>query len=192
MAMPVLVPGVRPGEWTADLVRQLPEDGNRYEVIDGELLVSPSPSWSHQRIVGELYHQLRLMLDPLGVVDVLSSPADLELEPGAIVQPDVFIYPLRAGAAVSGWHELRTLLVAIEVLSPSTARTDRITKRRFFARRGVPEFWVIDPGSEVVEVSVPGISTIRVETEQLRWQPPGDTTAIAIDLPALFARGRAP
>jgi Uma2 family endonuclease len=176
--------------WTAEMVRALPDDGNRYECIDGELLVSPSPSTLHQRLVGELYHQLRLLLDPLGSVEVMMSPADVELEPDSIVQPDLFVYPLREGRGITTWRELTGLLIAIEVLSPSTIRNDRGKKRSFFARVGVPEYWVVDPSSEVVEISVPGNSDVRLESELLLWQPPADAATIAIDLPKLFARGR--
>jgi Uma2 family endonuclease len=79
--------------WTTAAVRALPDDGNRYELIGGELLVTPAPRWSHQEAVGELHLQLRLYLDREAAGHVMLSPADIELEPGTIVQPDVFVLP---------------------------------------------------------------------------------------------------
>jgi Uma2 family endonuclease len=172
--------------WTAEMVRALPDDGNRYECIDGELLVSPSPRTPHQRAVGELYYGLRQHCDPLRVVEVLTSPADVELEPTTLVQPDVFIYPLIEGRGAAVWSELTSLRVAIEVLSPSTARHDRVTKRRFFRRVGVPEFWVVDIASEVIEISTPTNPDVRVESETLLWTPPGQGTPFELPLAPFF------
>jgi Uma2 family endonuclease len=176
--------------WTAEMVRALPDDGNRYECIDGELLVSPAPRSPHQAIVGELHYQLRRKLEGTRTVRVLASPADLELEPGTIVQPDLFVFPVAEGRGLPMWNEISTLLLAIEVLSSSTASNDRVKKRQFFARVGVPEYWVIDPVREVAEVAVLGSMPLRVESAQLTWQPPGDAANVVIDLPALFAAAR--
>ncbi len=83
------------GEWTAEMVRALPEDGNRYEVVDGELLVTPAPAFRHQSVAGEIFVRLREYLDTQSVGDVLYSPADIEFEPRTMVQPDIFVFPVR-------------------------------------------------------------------------------------------------
>jgi hypothetical protein len=99
-------------QWTAAAVRGLPDDGNRYELIDGELLVTPAPRWSHQEAVGELYYRLRRYLDREGIGHVMMSPADLELEPETIVQPDVFVVPVTLESHPREWTDVSALLLA--------------------------------------------------------------------------------
>ena len=137
--------------WTAARVRELPEDGNRYEVVDGELLVTPAPSFDHQQAAGMLLIALQEYLSgrPLGVA--VMSPAAIEFDPATLVQPDVFVVPLEGGRRPKRWVDIRGLLLAIEVLSPSTARADRTTKRRRYQRAGVPEYWVVDLDARLVE-----------------------------------------
>jgi Uma2 family endonuclease len=187
MSMPALS---EPTYWTAAMVRELPDDGKRYECIDGELLVTPSPRWKHQDAVGGLYMRLRLWLaqEPIGKVTM--SPADVEIVPGTLVQPDVFVVPLREdGRLPQVWTDIRTLLLAIEVLSPSTARYDRVTKRRFFARAGVPEYWIVDVDARVIERWTPSDERPEIlgEDAVLEWCPTGARTPFTIPLAAFFA-----
>jgi Uma2 family endonuclease len=175
--------------WTAAAVRALPDDGKRYELIDGELLVTPAPGGPHQEIVGELYFRLRQYLDRDRVAHVMMSPADIELEPGTIVQPDVFVLP--GARRARAWTEVKELLLACEVLSPSTARYDRVTKRRFFARASVGEYWVLDPEAEVIERSVRGEPRIEVVVDQLAWTPVGSSSAFTLDVAEFFRATRA-
>src|SRR4249920_45635 len=79
--------------WTRDQVLNLPADGNRYELVDGELIVSPSPALRHQVVLGALYSLLTPYVKKNGAGHVLWSPADLELQPGQVNQPDVFVLP---------------------------------------------------------------------------------------------------
>jgi len=178
-----------PAYWTAAMVRELPDDGNRYECIDGELLVTPSPRWRHQDVVGELYVRLREWLGKEPIGKVTFSPADVELESGTLVQPDLFVVP-RDGQGVlpREWHDIRALLLVIEVLSPSTARHDRITKRRFFARAGVPEYWIVDVDSRLVERWTPVDERPQIigEDETLEWNPPGARAPFALAIGPFF------
>src|SRR2546430_3751507 len=121
---------------TADMVRALPDDGNRYETVHGELLVSPAPGLEHQYVMLELAARLRdyLRIRPLG--QVLVSPADISWSPDVLVQPDVFVTAI-AEARTFDWTQIKTLLLAIEILSPSTSRYDRFTKRRLYQEYGV-------------------------------------------------------
>jgi len=173
--------------WTAEMVRALPDDGKRYECIDGELLVSPTPSLPHQRIVGALYRRLYEYLTrrPLGVV--VFSPAAIELDPHTLVQPDVFVVPLGAAGPPRSWRDIARLLLAVEVLSPSTARYDRIVKRGKYQRAGVPEYWVVDLDARLVERWRPGDERPEILTELLVWQPDGAAEPLTLDLPTLFA-----
>lgn len=176
--------------WTAAAVRALPDDGNRYELIDGELLVTPAPRSAHQRAVAELLFRLRQYLDHERVGEVLTSPADIELEPDTIVQPDVFVVPHSDEKPAPEWSDISALLLACEVLSPGTARYDRVTKRRFFSRARVGEYWVVDLDAELVERSRPPDERVDVISDTLIWHPSGAGTPLTIDLAAFFRRIR--
>lgn len=175
--------------WTAARVRELPDDGNRYEVVDGELLVTPAPKFDHQDAAFELAKTLSTYLArTAGVGHAVMSPADIEFDPDTLVQPDVFVVPLTRGRRPKDWTDVRGLLLAVEVLSPSTARADRTVKRRRYQRAGVPEYWIVDLDARLVERWRPGDERPEIVTERLEWQPQGSAAALIIDLVALFAR----
>src|SRR3954469_14673547 len=110
--------------WTVDDLEDLPDDGQRYEVIDGELFVTPAPSWPHQRAVYELGRIIGDYLRGEKVGDLIIAPADVVFSPTRGVQPDLFVVPLVDGKRPHRFEEVRRLLLAVEVLSPSTARAD--------------------------------------------------------------------
>ena len=176
-----------PASWTAEMVRALPDDGNRYEVVDGRLLVTPSPSRLHQHAVGEIFATLYAYLQRVGAGVVLASPADIELDEHGLVQPDVFVEALINGRRATHWNEGAPLLLVVEVASPSTARDDRITKRRRYQRAGIPEYWIVDPDARTIERWRPGEDRPEVLADSLRWLPTPDSEPLAIDLEALFA-----
>jgi Uma2 family endonuclease len=174
--------------WTREEVLALPDDGNRYELVDGELLVSPSPRGAHQRGVGELY----LLVAPYvrahrqGYAAV--SPADLDLRSGQLLQPDLFVGALVEGREPVDWTDYAIPILVVEVASPSTARYDRITKRRRYQRSGVPTYWIVDLDARLVEVWTPGADRPEVVDDTLTWQPDSAAPALAIDLPSYFRR----
>lgn len=175
--------------WTPDDVWALPDDGNRYECIDGVLLVNPSPAWSHQRIL----MRLGLLMAPYVLAErlgeVLASPADIQLNAGNLVQPDLFVIPARLiGGAAGAWTDVSSLLLAVEVLSPSTARSDRSLKRRYYQRSMVSEYWIVDATSQLVERWRPDDERPEIVTESLTWRPVGASEALVIDLVALFSK----
>ena len=102
-------------EWTAAMVAALPDDGNRYEVLDGELAMTPAPSWDHQRVA-------------------LVAPADVEFSSRRLLEPDVFVVPRTPDAPrPRSFADAKRVLLAIEVLSPSTARRSSLSSDRFSA-----------------------------------------------------------
>jgi Uma2 family endonuclease len=130
-----------PTYWTAEMVRQLLDDGNRYEVVYGELLVTPAPRFDHQLLVSRLVIALARYLErePVGIV--LTSPADISWGRDVLVQPDVFIVSPEEARARE-WSRIRSLLLVAEVLSPRTAQADRFAKRRRYQEAGVrPTGW---------------------------------------------------
>ncbi|MEJ7812321.1 MAG: Uma2 family endonuclease [Gemmatimonadaceae bacterium] len=200
MGMPAPQPVRR---WTAQMVREtfdLARHSPRYEVIDGELLVSfaesepavtNAPSVAHQRAVRGLFRALDEYVRAGRLGEAFTPPADLELEPGTILQPDVFVVPLVGRQPARAWSEMKELLLAVEVLSPSTARYDRVTKRRFFARARVPEYWIVDLDARVVERWRPDDERAEVLDERLAWHPEGAPDALDLDLPSLFREAHA-
>lgn len=134
-------------------VQQLPEDGRRYEAIDGDLYVTPAPTVRHQRISMRLEWALKTLLQDPGYGELLHAPVGVEFpatEEG--VQPDIlFISNARREIVAEDWLRGAPDLV-VEILSPSTAARDRGIKRRLYERQGVAEYWIVDPDAEAVEV----------------------------------------
>jgi len=174
-----------PVYWTADMVRRLPEDGNRYEVVYGELLVTPSPRLWHQQLVGRLHVALATYLEihPVGVV--LASPADISWGQDVLVQPDVFVAPVEQ-ARMLDWAAIRELLLVVEVLSPSNLRQDRFIKRRRYQEARVPLYWIVDGDERQVEVWTPDDLFPRIERDRLTWQPGAGAGAFTLSLHQLF------
>jgi Uma2 family endonuclease len=105
-----------------------------------------------------------------------------------LVQPDVFVVALVDGRRPKNWSDLRGLLLAVEVLSPSSARADRTVKRRRFQRAGIPEYWVVDVDARLVERWRPSDERPEILTDELAWRPDATREPLRIDLPAYFAR----
>ena len=168
-ARPVGLPFGRP--LTIDDLEQLPDDGHRYELLDGTLLVSPAPGWSHQDVVGRLYIQLmgactrghRVLLAPFAVT---FGTRDTEL------QPDVLV--ARYGD-LTAKNLPATPALAVEVRSPSTTLIDFNLKKAAYERFGVASYWIIDPeqpslavyelrGNSYVEIAyAEGEQTVRLD-----------------------------
>ncbi len=154
--------------WTRDDVLALPDDGNRYELVDGELLVSPSPRGLHQRAVASLFRSVDPYVRAHRLGAVCFAPADLDLRSGQLVQPDLFVGGLIDGRQPIEWTDFRIPILIAEVLSPSTARYDRVIKRRRYQRSGIPTYWIIDLDARVVEVWSPGAQRPAVVEASLR------------------------
>ncbi|MGH7535169.1 MAG: Uma2 family endonuclease [Gemmatimonadales bacterium] len=174
-------------DWTVERVLALPDDGNRYEAVDGQLLVTPAPSWLHQRAVQALYERLAPFIRTHRIGSVLWSPADIELDDRTLVQPDLFVTPLVEGRHPRTWREVLALLLAVEVLSPSSAHADRQVKRRRYQRQGVSEYWIVDLDARLVERWRPSDERPEILAERLEWQPATGLPPLPIDLPPLFA-----
>ncbi len=176
---------VVPVYYTAEMVRSLPNDGKRYEVVHGELFVTPAPRAVHQLIVRRLTVALDVYLARHRVGAVFSSPADISWSEDTLVQPDVFVAVLEEARTLD-WRRMQHLLLAIEVLSPTTARADRFAKRRLYQEIGVPVYWAVDPDTRVVEVWEPPNTAPAVERERLAWRPEKDDPLFTLDLQELF------
>ena len=177
---------LRSRAWTADLVRALPDDGSRYELVHGDLLVTPAPRALHQLIVERLHALLSDACQRSGLFKVWMSPADISWSADTLVQPDVFVVP-RNEAATLDWTRMRTLVLVAEVLSPSTAKQDGEQKRRLYQEHGVSTVWLMDADRRAVEVWTPESLFPVVETVRVSWHPVGAAEPFVIELAELFA-----
>jgi Uma2 family endonuclease len=173
-------------EWTVAEVLAFPADGNRHEVVDGKLLVTPSPAYHHQAAILALVRRLDPFVRSARLGRLSIAPADIVLDDRTLVQPDVFVFTLPGGARPTSWKDIRDLLLAIEVLSPATARADRTVKRRRYQRSGVPQYWIVDLDARIVERWTPSDERPEVLHETLAWRPDPGAPGLAIDLPELF------
>lgn len=171
--------------YSADMVRALPDDGNRYETVHGELLVTPSPRELHQRALGRLHTALANYLERFPVAAVYASPADISWAPDILVQPDVFVVDLEQ-ARTGDWARMQRLLLAVEVLSPSSVRADRFTKRRLYQEVGVATYWMVDADARQAEVWAPDATFPVVVRDELTWTAPGAAEPLRISLEHLL------
>ena len=185
MAMPVRDAQTR--RWTEEefyAARDLAPQGERWELVDGEVLVTPSPDWTHQSSVLRLAVLLDAYVRRHGLGRVITSPLDVKLEPGLVLQPDVLVVP--RGVLQKRGDIVNQLLLAVEQVSPSSARHDRVKKRPAYQRNRVPEYWIVDDYSQTVERWRPDDDRPEILAEALTWHPEGASDAFVLDLTAFF------
>jgi Uma2 family endonuclease len=129
----------------------LPED-RRYEIIDGDLFMTPAPGTPHQRLVGRLYHFLDEHVRKEELGEVLLSPCDVVLSPTDVVQPDVLFIAAERRSIIGEKYISAAPDLVVEVLSPSTEERDRTLKTKPYARFGVRELWLAESGAKTIEV----------------------------------------
>ena len=172
--------------WTYDDFAALPDDGNRYEVIAGELYVTPSPRSAHQEVLARLIETMRPFIRANGLGRMLPG-FDVLFGVGDYLEPDlVFVRRGRTDLVRSRGIEGTPDLV-IEILSDSTAGRDRGLKRERYAHFGVAEYWIIDVDARQIEIHRPGDQLPRIERETLRWQPVLDGPVLEIDVQELLS-----
>ena len=160
----------------------LPEE-SRYEILDGDLLMSPSPTTVHQGIVKKLTRILGRILEDSGAGEVFVAPCDVILSETDVVQPDVFFVSAERSTIVKEKGVFGAPSLVIEVLSPATAERDRTVKAKLYARAGVKELWLVDPDSKTIEVLQLGAAGF----ERKALATAGET-AQSTTLPALRVR----
>jgi Uma2 family endonuclease len=186
MSMPL----AHPRRWTrAEVDRLIDErEGNtpRYELVGGELLVTPGPSWRHQRVVLSLALLLQPYLARQGLGEVLLGPAEMPLNADEYYEPDIFVVPFLGGRPREKTEAHGALLVC-ETLSPGSSRHDRITKRRAFQRLRIAEYWVIDVDARAFEIWRPEDERPALIDDRVVWLPPGANVPFELDVAGFFA-----
>ena len=173
--------------WSYAEFARLPDDGNRYEVIGGELYVTPGPRRVHQEVAARLQFELRGFATVQQRLGPVLGPLDVIFAEGDYLAPDLmFIREDHLGYETERGFEGPPDLV-VEVLSPTTALRDRTIKRERYAAYGVPEYWIVDVEARRVEVYRPGDEGPSIHTERLAWHPVEGGPVLELDLGELFA-----
>lgn len=176
MSMPVIEP------WTLERLDRLPDDDNRYELLDGELLVTPPPSEEHETIVA----RLTALLVPFVVANGLGlvyHPRSVLQRGGERTEPDLMVRP---ESSPSGWEHAPTPSLVVEVLSGRTRERDRGKKRHFYMKAGVAEYWMVDRLEGVV-IQVRAGEERRISTV-LNWAPRGAEAKLEIEVEKLLGQ----
>ncbi len=146
------VPGPPQGSWTYEDYAALPDDGHRYEIVNGVLVMTPPPTPEHQSINLRLSHYLFVHAELVGLGRVFAAPIDVDLGPKNVFQPDVIVLLNEHLDRVAAKKIIGAPDLVVEVASQSTAAYDRLTKYEAYARAGIAEYWIVKPASRTVEV----------------------------------------
>ena len=171
-------------------VQQMPDDGNRYEAIEGDLYMTPAPSILHHRITRALYDALKpLLLEP-GHGELFWAPVGVEFPAtGEGVQPDLLFVSNERRRIIGEAGIVGAPDLVVEILSPSTASRDRGIKLRLYERQGVREYWIVDPDENAVDVWRFGDETVHERCTTTLPVHRGAKRVGVIDLRAVFAAG---
>jgi Uma2 family endonuclease len=183
MSMSAMVP-----HYTAEEIRRFPDDRLRYEVIRGELFVTPAPGTRHQRAVLELVRALATYVEIHGIGEAIVAPYEVELADDTAVQPDVLVILDDRTAQLTTERLVGPPSLAVEIISYSSKRTDRLQKRALYMEVGVEEYWVVDCELRQVERWRPDADTPDVLTSALDWHPRPGVPPLTIDLSEVFRR----
>lgn len=147
------VPSIPPGRirLSVDEYMELPNDGKRYEIVDGDLFMSPAPTPKHQKVSRKLQTILILALERTGQGEVYNAPIDVVLGRYDVVEPDL-VFIRTDNLRIVGDKNIQGIPdLLIEILSPSTRRSDVLVKSPLYARFGVPAYWIVDPDIDRIE-----------------------------------------
>ena len=178
MAMPQRLPLP---EYTIEDLEHFPNDGQRYELLEGFLIVTPAPGGPHQLVASRLHVALA---GYLGTRAYVTGPGVVERKPRTHLEPDLLVFPGPIHKEFK-WTDLTSHWLAVEVLSRSSRKYDRDYKRDAYLALGVAEVWLVDRWERAIFVCRPGAGERRI-TGTLRWQPAGVAEPMALEVEQLF------
>jgi len=170
-------------KWTLRELHRLPDDGNKYELVRGELFVTPAPSREHEELAARLArildiyaakHRLGLVYRPRAIIRIGESE----------VEPDLMVRPASPGGP-SGWEHAPLPLLVVEILSDTTRRRDQGEKRTLYTDAGIPEYWIVDGEERRVRRVLPDARDQECDSS-FTWHPAGAAEPLVIDLPRFF------
>ena len=169
--------------WTLEELHSLPDDGNKYELIHGELFVTPAPTDDHETILARLTRLLDGYVEANDLGHVYHPRAVLRYQ-GSEVEPDLMVRQEAPGLG-NEWERAPLPVLIVEVFSPSTRRRDQNQKRDFYSEVRIPEYWMADPERRAITVIRLGQAPLTV-FETIVWQPRGVTEPLTIPLAEIF------
>ena len=178
MAMGLQVP-----LYTVDDLERFPDDGNRYELLDGVLLVTPAPAAVHQLVASRIQTRLAMALQIAGHAHVV-GPGAVVRKPRTQLQPDILVYPSHYSPRAD-WPKIKDHWLAVEIFSRSSRIYDREFKRDPYFALGVQQVWLVDWRGEQVEVCT-ARRVSRSERACIEWRTPADIL-VRIELSEVFA-----
>lgn len=182
MAMPIVVP-----RYTLNDLDSFPDDGSRYELLDGVLLVTPAPALQHELVVARIVQALAGYLP--AELAVVFTRGSVEVEPNVHLEPDALVVPVeqvrRGVESHPRWTGISEWWLAVEVSGEGSGVYDRDHKRPAYLALGIREVWRVDLQERCIFVSRPAAPEQR-QTEQLIWQPPECRDPLVLSVPALF------
>ena len=179
MAMPNTI-----AAWTVPDLDRLPDDGNTYELVHGELFVTPGPSAPHQEVVEVLAEILRPYVAEHGLGRVRFPRSVVRVGTHSQVEPDLMVRPVTSRPPAS-WEEAPLPILVVEVTSATTKRRDRIEKRSFYRELGISDYWIVDRDRRAITLVRPDTADVECQIE-LVWHPAGATRSLTIDVGQLF------
>lgn len=168
---------------TLEELHSLPDDGNTYELVRGELFVTPPPAVSHEEIAARLTRILVPFVAAHHIGNVYLPRAVVQFQ-GSQVEPDLMVrspHPDPDG----GWAAWPVPFLVIEIISPGTRRRDHEQKKRLYLDAGVAEYWIVDPEARSIRIVRPG-GADRVERVSVEWQPPGAHVHLSVSVDDVF------
>ena len=170
--------------WTLEELHRLPDDGNKYELIHGELFVTPPPSVDHEEVLARMSAIISSYVTKHGLGRVYRPRAVIRFE-GSEAEPDLMVRTISPGVHGNAWERLPPPLLVVEVLSPTTRRRDLGAKRKYYLEAGAREYWVVDTEQREIRVIRPGEEDIIVR-ESVAWRG-AISEPLMIEVAALFA-----
>jgi Uma2 family endonuclease len=169
--------------WTMSELHRLPDDGNKYEVVRGELFVTPAPTFGHETIAAILDTLLVPYVHANGLGRVYRPRAIVRARPHSEVEPDLMVRPVAPPRTT--WERAPRPILVVEITSETTRRRDYNEKRQLYLDLQIPEYWIVDTESREVCVVRPGQDD-SVTTDQLIWQPLSAAEPLRVDVAEVF------
>jgi Uma2 family endonuclease len=179
MGMAISVP-----RYTIEDLERFPHDGNRYELLDGVLLVTPAPAPSHQIIASRIQSRLSQAVEWSGHAHVV-APGAVVRAPDTQLQPDLLVYPARFSPNTD-WRRIDEHWLAVEIFSPSSRIYDHDFKRDAYFALGVQQMWLVDGRDKTVELCCQR-GTGDVVRDRVRWRVPTVDLMVSLSLREIFA-----
>ena len=170
--------------WTLKELHSLPDDGNKYELVRGELFVTPAPTDEHETIAARLTRLLDPYVAANGLGFIYRPRAVMQFR-GSEVEPDLMVRQPHPRPR-AGWAKAPKPLLIVEIISDSTRGRDRNQKKSFYMEAGVPEYWIVDPESRTITVVRPHEAD-HEESKRLSWEAAGVAEPLVIRVADVFA-----